>query len=234
MFERFTEKARRVIFLARYEASQYGSNTIEIEHLLLGALKEDRDLIKRFSGTSITSENIRAEIEKHLTTREKVWTSDQLDLPLSDACKRVLTLAVNECVAFDHPHVGVEHLLLGILRQQTSTASQILQTFGIDEFAVRRQIAPDSVRYRVSVFAVPTAGCVPNAETAIRIAEAVWSPIFGDEIVKNQRPFHAELVNETWTVRGTRPVPTERLLIAQIEKNDGRILKLGQEHPDSL
>jgi Clp amino terminal domain, pathogenicity island component/NTF2 fold immunity protein len=232
MFERFTERARRVIFFARYEASQYGSTTIEIEHLLLGALKEDRDLIKRFSGSSTTAENIRTEIEKHLTLREKVSTS--VDLPLSEACKRVLTLALNECVALNHSHVEVEHLLLGILRQETSTASQILQTFGIDEFAVRRQIAPDSLRYRVSVFAVPTAGCVPNAETAIRIAEAVWSPIFGDEIVKSQRPFHAELMNETWTVRGSRPVPTERSLIAQIEKNDGRILKLGQEHPESL
>jgi NTF2 fold immunity protein/Clp amino terminal domain, pathogenicity island component len=231
MFERFTERARRVIFFARYEASQYGSTTIEIEHLLLGALKEDRDLIKRFSGSSTTAENIRTEIEKHLTLREKVSTS--VDLPLSEACKRVLTLALNECVALNHPHVEVEHLLLGILRQ-TSTAAQILQTFGIDEFAVRRQIAPDSLRYRVSVFAVPTAGCVPNAETAIRIAEAVWSPIFGDEIVESQRPFHAELMNETWTVRGSRPVPTERSLIAQIEKNDGRILKLGQEHPESL
>jgi hypothetical protein len=232
MFERFTERARRVIFFARYEASQYGSTTIEIEHLLLGALKEDRDLIKRFSGSSTTAENIRTEIEKHLTLREKVSAS--VDLPLSEACKRVLTLALNECVALSHPHVEVEHLLLGILRQETSTASQILQTFGIDEFAVRRQIAPDSLRYRVSVFAVPTAGCVPNAETAIRIAEAVWSPIFGDEIVESQRPFHAELMNETWTVRGSRPVPTERSLIAQIEKNDGRILKLGQEHPESL
>jgi NTF2 fold immunity protein/Clp amino terminal domain, pathogenicity island component len=231
MFERFTERARRVIFFARYEASQYGSTTIEIEHLLLGALKEDRDLIKRFSGSSTTADNIRTEIEKHLTLREKVSTS--VDLPLSEACKRVLTLALNECVALNHPHVEVEHLLLGILRQ-TSTASQILQTFGIDEFAVRRQIAPDSLRYRVSVFAVPTAGCVPNAETAIRIAEAVWNPIFGDEIVESQRPFHAELMNETWTVRGSRPVPTERSLIAQIEKNDGRILKLGQEHPESL
>jgi hypothetical protein len=232
MFERFTERARRVIFFARYEASQYGSNTIEIEHLLLGALKEDRDLIKRFSGTSTTAENIRTEIEKHLTLREKVSTS--VDLPLSEACKRVLTLALNECVALNHPHVEVEHILLGILRQQTSTASQILQTFGIEEFGVRRRIAPDSFRYRVSMFAVPTAGCVPNAETAIRIAEAVWSPIFGDEIVKSQRPFHAELMNETWTVRGSPPVPTERSLIAQIEKNDGRILKIGQEHPESL
>src|SRR5262249_7990365 len=230
MFERFTERARRVIFFARYEASQYGSNTIEIEHLLLGALKEDIDLIKRFSTRSGTAENVRSEIEKQLTLREKVSTS--VDLPLSDACKRVLTLALNEAVALKHPNVGVEHLLLGILREETSKGSQILQAFGIDEFGVRRQIAPGSLRYRVSVFSLPAAGCVPNAETAIRIAEAVWSPIFGDEIVKNQRPYRAELIDETWTVRGSPPLPTERSLIAQIEKSDGRILKLGQEHPE--
>src|SRR5262245_53085182 len=92
MIERFTERAHRVMFFVRYEASQYESNTIEIVHLLLGALKDDRDLIKRFSGNSSTAENIRTEIEKHLTLREKVSAS--MDLPLSEACKRVLTLAV--------------------------------------------------------------------------------------------------------------------------------------------
>ena len=230
MFERYTERARRAIFFARYEASQFGSNTIEIEHLLLGAIKEDRDLIKRFSGNSSTAENIRIEIEKHLTLREKVSTS--IDLPLSDECKRVLTNAITEADALNHPQVGVEHLLLGILREETSKASRILQTFGIDEFIVARRIAPDSLRYRVSVVALPKSGCVPNEETAIRIAEAVLIPIFGDETVTNQRPFRAELINETWTVRGSRSLPSERSLITQIEKADGRILKLGEEHPE--
>ena len=75
MFERYTEKARRVIFFARYEASQYGSPYIETEHLLLGLLREDRALAKKFLGEVNSEEGIRAEIEKHITPRERLSTS---------------------------------------------------------------------------------------------------------------------------------------------------------------
>src|SRR5690349_24993515 len=74
MFERFTEKARRVIFFARYEASQYGSPYIETEHLLLGLLREDRPLAKQFLGDSYEP-SIRSEIERHITARERISTS---------------------------------------------------------------------------------------------------------------------------------------------------------------
>ena len=88
MFERYTEKARRVIFFARYEASQFGSPCIETEHLLLGLLREDKALANRFLRSSASVESIRKQIEAHTTLREKVSTS--VDLPLSHECKRVL------------------------------------------------------------------------------------------------------------------------------------------------
>jgi len=66
MFERYTERARRVIFFARYEASQYGSPYIETEHLLLGLLREDRALTKWFPDQSNVEPEIRAEIEKRI------------------------------------------------------------------------------------------------------------------------------------------------------------------------
>src|SRR5216683_3086985 len=88
MFERYTEKARRVIFFARYEASQFGSPFIETEHLLLGLLREDKTLATRFLRSHAAVEWIRRQIEGHTTTREKGSTS--VDLPLSDECKRVL------------------------------------------------------------------------------------------------------------------------------------------------
>jgi len=69
MFERYTEKARRVVFFARYEASQYGSPYIETEHLLLGLLREDRALAKRFLGEVNAEEEIRSEIARHITSR---------------------------------------------------------------------------------------------------------------------------------------------------------------------
>ena len=79
MFERYTEKARRVIFFARYEASQFGSPYIETEHLLLGLLREDKALTNRFLRSHASVESIRKQIETHTTIREKVSTS--VDLP---------------------------------------------------------------------------------------------------------------------------------------------------------
>jgi len=90
MFERYTEKARRVIFFARYEASQFGSPYIETEHLLLGLLREDKALTNRFLRQHSSVDSIRKQIEAHTTVREKVSTS--VDLPLSNECKRVLAM----------------------------------------------------------------------------------------------------------------------------------------------
>ena len=88
MFERYTEKARRVIFFARYEASQFGSPYIETEHLLLGLLREDKALANRFLRSHAAVESIRKQIEGHTTIREKVSTS--VDLPLSHASGNLL------------------------------------------------------------------------------------------------------------------------------------------------
>ena len=116
MFERYTEKARRVIFFARYEASQFGSPYIETEHLLLGLLREDKALANRFLRSHAAIESIRKQIEAHTTIREKVSTS--VDLPLSHECKRVLAYGAEEAERLNHKHIGTEHLLLGLLREE--------------------------------------------------------------------------------------------------------------------
>src|ERR1700743_3049686 len=124
MFERYTDKARRVIFFARYEASQFGSPYIETEHLLLGLLREDKALTNRFLRSHASVESIRKQIEGHTTIREKVSTS--VDLPLSNECKRVLAYAAEEAELFSHPHIGTEHLLLGLLREEKCFAAEML------------------------------------------------------------------------------------------------------------
>jgi ATP-dependent Clp protease ATP-binding subunit ClpC len=91
MFERYTEKARRVIFFARYEASQFGSPYIETEHLLLGVLREDKALTNRLLPSHTSIDSIRSQIEASTTFRDKVSTS--VDLPLSNEGKRVLAYA---------------------------------------------------------------------------------------------------------------------------------------------
>jgi ATP-dependent Clp protease ATP-binding subunit ClpC len=138
MFERYTEKARRVIFFARYEASQFGSPYIETEHLLLGLLREDKALSRRLlPGRS--QEWIRGQIEAHTTMREKVSTS--VDLPLSNEGKRVLVYAAEEAERLSHRHIGTEHLLLGLLREEKSFAAQLLQESGVRLGAARETIS---------------------------------------------------------------------------------------------
>src|SRR6266550_1210289 len=117
MFERYTERARRVLFFARYEASQLGSISIETEHLLLGLIREGKGLTSRiFARSHLSLENIRKEIEGRTVFREKVSTS--VELPFSPETKRVLQFAAEEADRLLHNYIGTEHLLLGILREE--------------------------------------------------------------------------------------------------------------------
>lgn len=138
MFERYTEKARRVIFFARYEASQFGGPCIETEHLLLGLLREDKALAHRFLGTT-SSESIRTQIEARTIVREKIPTS--VDLPLSHECKRVLAYGAEEGRRLNHEHLGTEHLLLGLLREEKCFAAEILHGRGLQLALVRDNVA---------------------------------------------------------------------------------------------
>ncbi len=142
MFERYTEKARRVIFFARYEASQFGSPYIETEHVLLGLLREDKALTNRFLRSSLAVEEIRKQIESATIVREKVSTS--VDLPLSNENKRVLAYAAEEAERLSHKHIGTEHLLLGLLREENSFAAQILNERGLRISGVREALARSS------------------------------------------------------------------------------------------
>ena len=139
MFERYTERARRVLFFARYEASQLGSISIETEHLLLGLIREGKGLTSRiFARSHLSLENIRKEIEGRTVFREKVSTS--VEIPFSTETKRVLQHAAEEADRLLHNYIGTEHLLLGILREDRSVAASILSEKGMRLSGVREDI----------------------------------------------------------------------------------------------
>ena len=139
MFERYTEKARRVIFFARYEASQFGSPYIETEHLLLGLLREDKALTNRFLRSHGSVESIRKQIEGRTAIREKGSTS--VDLPLSQESKRVLAYPAEEAERLAHKHIGTEHLLLGLLREDKCFAAEILHERGLRLSTLREELS---------------------------------------------------------------------------------------------
>ena|ERR1043166_3582181 len=139
MFERYTEKAWRVIFLARSEASQFGSSSIQTEHLLLGLLEEDKALAQRFLG-SPSSESIRKHVEARVPPRGEVIPTS-VDLKLSYECKRVLAYGAEEAARLKHKHIGTDHLLLGLLREENSLAAAILREQGLKLARVREKLA---------------------------------------------------------------------------------------------
>lgn len=144
MFERYTEKARRVIFFARYEASQAGTPSIEPAHLLLAIIREAPQLMSRVSTNGSGGNSIRQAIEsRRAPTREKIATS--VELPLSSETKRILTYAHEESDSLNHRHIGTEHLLLGLLREKGTLEAQVLLEYGVELETLRRDISASGV-----------------------------------------------------------------------------------------
>jgi len=141
MFERYTEKARRVIFFARYEALQYGSQVISPEHILLGLMREDKTISARYFPfrNNITVEAVRREVEERIVLRERI--SQSAELHLAAETKRILAFANEESQQLQNRHIGPEHLLLGLVRQERSIASEILYQYGLRLKDVREEIA---------------------------------------------------------------------------------------------
>lgn len=141
MFERFTEKARRAVFFARYEASQYGSRVIDTEHMLLGIMREDKALLHRFIGPLDFETRIREEIERLVPRRERI--SNSVEVPLSQDSKKILILAAEEAEKLGHMHIGTEHLLLSTLHLKDSLAATLLGSLGGNLEAIRKKVAED-------------------------------------------------------------------------------------------
>jgi ATP-dependent Clp protease ATP-binding subunit ClpC len=139
MFERYSERARRVVFWARYFAGQVGSREIETEHLLLGLLREDMRLAARFLGSPWALEEVWREVEQRSPVRGKPL--GPVELPLSNASKRVLSFAAEEADRLFSKNIGSGHLLLGLLREKKCIAERILQDRGIHLTATREDLA---------------------------------------------------------------------------------------------
>ncbi|MCU0666856.1 MAG: ATP-dependent Clp protease ATP-binding subunit [Candidatus Omnitrophica bacterium] len=139
MFNRFTERARKVVILAKEEARRFNHDYIGTEHILLGLLREGEGVaaaVLQKMGTSL--ENIRLEIEK--LVQPGPATQIIGDIPFTPRAKKALELAAEEARALGHNYIGTEHLLLGLIREGEGVASQVLLNLGLDLNAVRSEI----------------------------------------------------------------------------------------------
>ena len=135
MFERYTERARRTIFIARYEAAELGAQEIDNEHLLLGLIRESHHLLRYLPNLDYIDQ-LRNEILAGVTSRS---INPSPNIPLATSAKRTLTYANEEAEALGHSHVGTEHLFLGLLREPDTNVAKICTKHGA-ELSKARQL----------------------------------------------------------------------------------------------
>jgi ATP-dependent Clp protease ATP-binding subunit ClpC len=139
MFERYTERARRVIFFARYEASQLGGAAIDTEHLLLGVLREGKGAVAEILARSgLDHATVSRPLEAR--ARQNPPTSTSVDIPLTTAVKHVLQHAGSEARGMGVDYIGTEHFLLGLLRVPECEAARILGEKGLTLAALREEV----------------------------------------------------------------------------------------------
>jgi hypothetical protein len=137
MFERYTEKGRRTIFFAKYEASYLGSPSIAPEHLLLGLLREDKTLATLLLHSYAALDSIRKRVADLPAIRE--GNSRLPDVPLNRECKRALANAAMEAEIYGQ-QIAPPHLLLGLLHDEKSFATELLREHGLTLASVREEL----------------------------------------------------------------------------------------------
>ena len=139
MFNRFTERARKVIILAKEEARRFNHDYIGTEHILLGLIREGEGVAATvLQKIGVSLENIRLEIEK--LVQPGPTTQIIGDIPFTPRAKKALELAAEEARALGHNYIGTEHILLGLIREGEGIASQVLLNLGMDLNTVRNEV----------------------------------------------------------------------------------------------
>src|SRR5213083_2998105 len=138
MFERFTDRARRVVVLSQEEARMLNHNYIGTEHILLGLIHEgDGIAAKALESLSISLEAVRAQVEEIIGQGQQAPSGH---IPFTPRAKKVLELSLREALQLGHSYIGTEHILLGLIREGEGVAAQVLQKLGADLNRVRQQV----------------------------------------------------------------------------------------------
>ncbi len=138
MFERFTDRARRVLVLAQEEARLLNHNFIGTEHILLGLIHEGEGVAaKALESLGISLEAVREKVEE---TIGPAGTSTTGSPPFTPRAKKVLELSLREALQLGHNYIGTEHMLLGLVREGEGVAAQVLVSLGADLSRVRQQV----------------------------------------------------------------------------------------------
>ena len=159
MFERFTDRARRVVVLAQEEARLLNHNYIGTEHILLGLIHEGEGVAaKALESLGISLEAVRAQVEEIIGHGGQAPSGH---IPFTPRAKKVLELSLREALQLGHNYIGTEHILLGLIREGEGVAAQVLVKLGADLSRVRQQVIQLLSGYAGARKARPQGGGAP-------------------------------------------------------------------------
>ena len=165
MFERFTEKAIRVIMLAQEEARHLGHNFVGTEQILLGLIGEGTGVAaKTLKAMGITLKDARAEVEK-IIGRGSGFVA--VEIPFTPKAKRVLELSWDEARQLGHSYIGTEHLLLGLIREGEGVAARVIENLGVDLNKVRSNVVKMLGETKTSTSSSSSSGSTPTAAATV-------------------------------------------------------------------
>src|SRR5262245_8070344 len=165
MFERFTDRARRVVVLAQEEARMLNHNYIGTEHILLGLIHEGEGVAaKALESMDISLEAVRAQIEDIIGQGQAAPTGH---IPFTPRAKKVLELSLREALQLGHNYIGTEHILLGLIREGEGVAAQVLQKLGADLNTARNRVVAQVGGYSGAWQDAPAAESIAGGQPSL-------------------------------------------------------------------
>src|SRR5579863_5796686 len=228
MFERFTDRARRVVVLAQEEARMLNHNYIGTEHILLGLIREGEGVAARaLESLGISLEAVRQQVEEIIGQGQAMPSGH---IPFTPRAKKVLELSLREALQLGHNYIGTEHILLGLIREGDGVAAQVLAKLGADLNRVRQQVIQLLHGYHSKEPTSATAGAFESRLSAVeeRVGIAPATPELDQQILQARIDRNAAAAAEDYE-RAASLSDRERQLLA----DKGAHHELwAAEHPD--
>ena len=203
MFERFTERARQVIVLAQDEARALGHSYIGTEHLLLGILREEEGLgAHTLAALGVTDVEVRDRVARIDGRGDEIPIGQ---IAFTPHLKRTLELSLREALSLGHDHIGTEHLLLGLVRDNQGVGSQVLLEMGFDAETIRGAVMSMLSAGSGPIF-LAGSGFEPTVESLSSSGWTGYAPM-------PQAEFEAEVAAETKPIPGNEPMLLRGILI---------------------
>ncbi len=203
MFERFTDRARRVVVLAQEEARLLNHNYIGTEHILLGLIHEHEGIAaKTLEQLGISAEAVRAKVEAIIGEGEGAPSGH---IPFTPRAKKVLELSLREALQLGHNYIGTEHILLGLIREGEGVGAHVLVNLGADLSIVRHEVVQQLGGYKKG--AIQPVGFGPSMRTT------------------RETPAAARAAIEARRLAGGAPVASHHYLLALLQQQDSMAAK---------